>query len=496
MANLKIDNADGVPHWIKASGAGTDLDPHIAHQSVEDGVPCEYSKQTASGRTFLIQKGQPNNLRLRPQVLNEHAESSRVAQTVVTASSIAGQFFRASQDNINGAGLSVESAAGVVLDDFESYVNDAALQSVWVGTGDLADVETSVVYEGAQAMYMPMGAGSLGDEWANTFATADMTGVTVQFQMRSNKEYKDTQMRFFVEDSLGNTNSRQIVQSNKEVWTKLVVSVDALTADGGTPADITDIVKVGYRVEKEKNDGFMIVDILLSVPPVGSFKVKLWDMGATLPVSGAMALTDGTQYEKLGDLGISGNQVSELEVELLGGKRFYHINDFIAGVAKEIPGNEILNVDNYYALTIHHVDTDITVYGPNHTWVDYYNNGYGFTTPDEATNITALGSQRDLTFLIYSTQDSYITEMTSFFNAAPNGNSEITLYIEDLNMVRSDVLLAPVKAIQAATQTLTLPFFIQQGGKFEVEYNDDITDSVSSSSLIFQYRFIPPAVHG
>jgi hypothetical protein len=225
--------------------------------------------------------------------------------------------------------------------------------------------------------------------------------------------------------------------------------------------------------------------------------VKLWDMGPTLPTAGAVALTDGTQYEKLGDLGISGNQLSQVSVELLGGKRFYHIDEFVAGVALEIPvGNEILTIGNYYAITVHYVDTDTTVYGPNQDWDDYYVNGYGFSTPDEATNITALGSQRDLTFLISSTQDVYLTEVSVFLDAKPNGNSQTTLYVEDTDMNRTDTLISPVKAVQTATQTLTIPFFIEQGGKFEDEYNDDVTDSVSSANLILQYKFIPPIVNG
>ncbi len=459
------------------------------------GVPSTFTKQTASGEKFTLQKGQLNNLRLRQQIQNEHAESSRNIQSVVTADNIVGQIFRASQDNINGINLTLESAAGVIFDDFESYADDAALQAAWIATGDLADVEVDTVYEGSQSMYLPA-AGNTGDEWAKAVSPAiDFTGYTGEFQMYSNKEYKDVKMRVFVEDSLGNTASRQIVQANKNVWTKLVVATDSLIDDGAA-TDITDIVKIGFRVEKEKKDGFVILDILISVPGPGSVELKLWDMGATLPTSGAMALNGGTQYTKLGDLGITGDQVASVSVDMLGGKRGYHIDEFVAGVALEIPTNELLTPDNYYAITLHYVDTDVSVYGPNEAWDDYYENGYAFSTPDEATNITALGSQKDLMFIVFSTQPVYVFEITTIADAPPNGSSETSLYIEDIGMKRTNTLVSAIKAVQEVTTRMERPFLMGKGAKLEQEYNDDISDDVSSINLVISYYFEPPEVHG
>ena len=97
---------------------------------------------------------------------------------------------------------------------------------------------------------------------------------------------------------------------------------------------------------------------------------------------------------------------------------------------------------------------------------------------------------------MFSTQDIYVTEVSTFADAAPNGHSQTTLYVEDSGMHRTDVLLTPVKAIQTATATLARPFFVDKGGKFEQEYNDDITDAVSVMNVIWQYRFVPPSVNG
>ncbi len=458
------------------------------------GVPSSYSKQTASGETWLIQKGQLNKMRLRPQIMNEHAESSRNIQGVVTSTNIVGQFFKASQDNINGAALTLESAAGIVFDNFESYTDDATLRAAWVATGDNADLESSTVYEGSQAMSMPCaGAGQVGKTWKKNAGGADFTGHTGEFQMYSNKEYKDVKLKVFVEDSSGNVASREIVQSDKNVWTKVVVPTDSLV-DEGAATDMTDIDYIGYKIEKEKRDGYVIVDILTSVPPPGEVSLKLWNMGSTLP--GSVSLDSGTQYEKLGDLGITGVQEASVALGLLGGKRMYHVNNFVAGVSLEIPTNELLIPDNYYALTIHYVDTDVSVYGPNEAWDNYYNNGYGFTAPNESTAITAMGTNKDIQFVIFSTQDVYINEISQFTDAAPSSESLTTIYVEDKNMIRTDVLISGIQSLQTAVKEISRPFFMEKGAKFEEEYSDDFTDSVSSVNVIIQYYFIPPTVNG
>jgi len=488
---------EGEVKYFKTTGVGTKEDPYSLSVTQNGDVPSEYSKQTANGNTFLIQKGQLNNLRLRPQIWNEHAESSRNIITTVTSGNIAGQIFKASQDNINGIDLTMESAAGVVFDDFESYANDAALQLAWDATGLEADVETSTVYQGAQSMYLDCeGAAQVGKTWKkSTGGGADFIGYTSQFQMYSNKEYKDVQLEVFVEDSSGNTASRQIVQANKDIWTKIVVPTDSLVDDGAV-TDMTDIDYIGFRVAKEKKDGYVIIDIMISVPPAGDVEVKLWNMGTELPVSTTTKLNDGTQYEKLGDLGITGLQESSVTVSLLGGKRSYHIDEFVAGVAFEIPDNEPLIPDNYYAITIHYVDTDVNIYGPNAAWVDYYNNGYSFTAPDAATAITATGTDEDLMFMIYSTQKVYVYEVTIATDGTPNGDSRTSAYVEDENMTRTDVLVSGIKAVPAITTMLKRPFVMTKGSKFEQEYNDDFTDNVSEINLIIQYYFIPPIVNG
>jgi len=489
IAKFKKENGDSYSNYLELQ---TVLRDFVGTQAIVQlgDAPIEYTKATASGATFLIQKGQLNNLRLRPQIINEQAESSRKIQGVVTSSNIVGQIFKASQDNINGIELALESAAGVDFDDFESYADSPALQAAWIATGTEATLDVSNPHTGSKCMAIN-GFSPVGNEWERTFLTTDFSNYTGQFWMYATNTYTDVKMRVFVRDAIGNTSSAAIVTVGALQYYNYVVDTESLVADGATAADLTDIVGIGFRIEKRRSGSIIYIDDMVSVPNPGSVDLELWYMGTTLPVSTVTSIDDGIQYNALGDLGITGDQLASVNLPMKGGKRTYHVDEFVAGVALEIPGNVILPTDAYYAITINYVDTDVSVYGPNDSWDDYYINGYGFTTPDASTAITAIGDSVDLMFIIYSTQDVYIDEISAFVDQAPNGNSSAGIYVEDVNMKRTNVLLSNVKAVQVATQKLARPFFLAKGGKLEEEYNDDFTDNVSSINFIFQYYFIP-----
>jgi len=136
------------------------------------------------------------------------------------------------------------------------------------------------------------------------------------------------------------------------------------------------------------------------------------------------------------------------------------------------------------------------VYGPNAAWNDYYESGYSFTAPDEATAITATGADEDLMFCIYSTQDAYISKAFQFIDAVPNGDSNSSIYIEDDNMKRTDVIVPGIKGQQTTAEAIPRPYFMIKGGKFEQEYNDDFTDGVSNISLTIQYYHEPNTPNG
>ena len=64
-----------------------------------------------------------------------------------------------------------------------------------------------------------------------------------------------------------------------------------------------------------------------------------------------------------------------------------------------------------------------------------------------------------------------------------------------MNMRRTDVLVSWIKAVPAVTARLIRPFYMEKWAKLEQEYNDDLTDDVSSINLIMSYLFIPPTTN-
>jgi len=469
----------------------TNLDNEVMEFDVDD----TFNKQTSNGKTTYISKGSLNKIKLRPQIINEHVKCSYKIQDTVTSSNIVGQIFKASKDNINGITITLESAAGEDFDDFESYANDAALQAVWVTSDEDAELETTNVYEGTQSMKLTTHHNN-GNTWKRTFATTNFTGYTGEFWMYSNKEYKDVKMEVIIEDSSGNISYQSLAQPGKNQWYKFVINVDSMIGDA-TPADLTDIIKIGYRVKKEKRDGYVILDDLISVPGPGEVSVKLWDMGTSIPVSATTSLDDGTQYEKLGDLGITGIQASSVNIQLLGGKRLYQINEFIAGVANEIPTNETLTIGNYYAITIHYVDTNVDVYGTDPSYeIDCYPDGYAFTTPDESSIITQIGQYNDIKFNIFSTQDVYVldTDIKIFDSDGNQTNSgeiaEYLQYIEDSNLKISDYIVTSIQAYNNGARDLSRrPMLLEKGGKIGCYYNDDSDDDVYKIVFIMHYLY-------
>ena len=482
---VKLFDTEGRPQGLSINSFGN-------LGTFEGYVPIAYTKSTASGDTFVIQKGQLNKLRLRPQIINEHAESSRNVIGIVTTSNIVGQIFKASQDNINGINLTLESAAGSSFDDFESYADSAALQAAWVTSNGsfLATLETGIVSGGTKSMALPGGA-LAGVQWVKTVSAIDYTGFSGSIYLYQTIDYSTLKLDFFIGDGT-NTKSIPLIATSSNNWLTITFSEPALVEDGGGTTDSTAITKVGFRLTDKALNSSIYIDDTFAIPPPGSVDLKLFDMGTSIPESTVTSIDDGTQYEKLGDAGITGLQQAALTVGLLGGKRMYHIDNFVAGAALEVPTNEILIQNNYYMLTVNYVDTDVSVFGPNAAYNDYYENGYSFTAPDESTAITASGSQEDLMFIIFSTQDVYVSQFLQFIDAAPNGGSSTSLFIEDKYMYTTDILISGVKGQQTVIQNLPRPYFMGKGAKFEQYYNDDFTDEVSAISLSIQYYFIPP----
>jgi len=479
------------------------------------GVPASFSKQSGNGKSLILQKGQKNDFRLRPQVINEHAESAREIQAVVTSSLIVGQIFKASQDNINGISLTVESAVGSSVDDFESYANDAALQAVWVETdaADPALLETTIVKAGSQSMNIPMDATVL-DEWVRTIGSTDYTGYDFDFDFQQSTTFVLAKISFFIGDGT-NTKSVQLTISEINSWTHFEINeanmtVTANDATASAP-NMAAITKIGFRLDdRHPTSAQAYIDTIIATPAPGSFQVKLWDFGVSLPTASVTTLDDATQYIELGDRGLNGGTVAaQISVPLLGGKKTYQLNSFVAGAALEIDGNTLLTANRYYGITIHYVDTNLSIYGPDSTQSDapYYTNGYAFTAPDTSTGITQIGANNDLMFNIFSTQDVYVVQFFQFIAtsagvvAVPGPNSSIVSHIEDENMAITNVISTQVPASpDIAVPFLTRPMLLPKGGKFEVYYNDEVTGDTDTEPFALGgtmgFLYEPPTTNG
>ena len=461
------------------------------------GVPASFSKSSRNERPINVTKGQVNSGRIRPEVLNENAESSREAQSVVTSTNKVGQVFKASQDNINAIYLTLQSAEAVAIDDFESYADDVALQAVWTPSNRDNFIETTIVRDGLQSMGMTMQ--TLNDEWVMTMAAVDYTGYTGSFDYFQDVTASTAYLSVFIEDSAGNSKHAELLVNQANNWTHFDIQEVAMIEDQAGITDVTDIIKIGFRVDNSRLGALAYIDNLSAAPAPGQVGIQIWDMGTVLPEAGVDSINDGTQYTQIGDITAT-TPVSQYNLDLEGGKRLYHVHDFVCGVALEIPTNEILNVDHYYALVLTYVDTDVTVYGPDSSFDDapYYNNGYAFTAPDNSTAITQIGVNNDLMFSIFSTQDVYIFGSSARANAEPNGNSSFMSSIEGPQMETLDVvhthgLNPPANGIIDLTNR---PIFLPKGGKFNLDYNDDYTDEVTVIEFGMGYLYEPPTING
>lgn len=498
----------GVETKIQTDSAGT--------MAIVDsgGVPTTYVANITAAINEPVNVGQLNKLRVRPAILNEHAESSREILGTVASGTIIGQMFKASQDNINGILLTLESAATeTTIDDIEEADN-AALQAAWVlaGTNE-AVLETTIISPNKSSVKsMKLDMDTLNDKWTFTKpATSwDMTGATLEFDYYQTRTSDDATMTLSINDGAATSVITLAVSGSAEnTWQHLSVPVSGMT---GT-ANVSAITNVFFQVTKKRATEFAYVDNVRFRPEPGSVTLKLWDCGTTLPTAdgGTFDLTnDATQYSEVGDRGIGGSVVAALTLPLEGGKRLYHISNFVAGAAREIPANTLLTANNYYAITINYVDTNVSVYGPDTTFsTDYYSNGYAFTTTAENADITKLsgaagsGAYSDLMFGIFSTQQIYVQEMKLYFldtNGALTAAGEevnVSVFLEDTSMgITSVVGQARGMDTNFAFSLSAHPRILANGGKVEVYFNAGINDSITSVTLTMQYLYIPPTVNG
>jgi len=293
-----------------------------------------------------------------------------------------------------------------------------------------------------------------------------------------------------------NTKSADLVFNSQDTWINFDIDETAMIEDGAGITNVSAITEIGFKITDRDSGEYVYIDNIERTPAGGEVSVTLWDLGPTMPVDGVTSLIDGTQYTQIGDI-TDTTPTSQYVFGMEGGKRLYHLHYFACGVAQEIPSNEILNVGNYYALVLNYVDTEVKVYGPNFD-TDYYLSGYAFTTPNNSTPISKLGDDDDLMFSIFSTQDVYLTQSVAIANAVPGDSANFMSSIEDNNMVTTDIVIS--HGVYVGQQGMVFfenrPLFLPKGGKFNLDYNDDATDSVTKIVFGMRYLYEPPVVWG
>jgi len=451
----------------------------------EIGVPWTYTKITENSVRTTLQKWQLNKINLYPKICNEHCESSREIQWTVTNTNIVGQVFKASKDNITALWLTLESAAWVLVDNFEAYTSSANLQASWVATGNLALLETTTVKGWTKSMALPWDVN--WNEWVKTMPATSFLNYTWSFDAYFTKEFNKFKVSVFIWDGT-NTKSFQLAFANKNEWNHFNILESSMVEDWAWTTNVLAITQIWFRIDDPDGLEYAYIDNLVATPPPWQVEIKLWNMWATIPTSWTTTIDSWTQYTK-----INWNQASYL-LDLKWGKRLYSIHQFEAWNEKAVPTNELLVPWNYYVLELKYVDTNIDVYWPNTSFLtNYYNNGYAFTAPSEAGVMTQIGTYSDIMFHIFSTQPCYILEAEWRFDAAPNWDSDISVFIEDTWMIITDMIVDHEESpSQESEENISArPMFIEDGGKLEMYYNDDFTDWVSTVTLEMRILFEP-----
>jgi len=458
-------------------------------------VDSSYDTPGGTSKRVKINKGQLNKLRLRPHRIDGHVESSRTIQGIVTSTNIVGQIFKASADNLESLNLTMSiGGTETSIDNFESYADSAELQAVWEESNRVATLEEVIVSPNSSSTKSAkFNLRTLADEWINTIAGTDFTGKKFTFDFLQTIDGTTGSFEFFIGDN-AETKSINISAQFAQNWETIEILESDMVDDGATSPDMTAIITIGFRVSDNANNEFFYIDNLTHAVGEGSVELKLFDLGASLPAVG-VTLSDGTQYTTLGDLGVTGVQASSVTIPLRPGINLYHVEEFAAGIGKEMPSNVLINKDNFYAVTINYIDVDADVYGVDSSLgIKYYRDGYAFTATNESSAITRIGDGLNhIMFLVPHITDVYVTKIgVTFYDSSGNEvvsdiSSASTVYIEDNNM---KVIVSPLQTSNGVSSAVfdleTKPVFVPEGSKIEIYYSsgsgEDAVDSICLSA--------------
>lgn len=483
----------------------------LAGATQDLNVPAIFSRMSSIGTILFPIKGQFNSVEMRPEIINEQNSSDKAIQGVINSTTIIGQSFKASQDNINSIALVLEGAeSGISHESFESYADTAALRVAWpqVGVGAGVDLETVIVSPNlGSTKSMKLTLSNVLSAWESTGVAVDVSTSVIAIDWLQDEPYSRMKVELYLEDMSGNIVSVDIVSSQVNLWQTFIWNSQDFQPDIGNPGviDLTAIIIFGYRVLESRNNRFGYADNMILFTDAGSIDIKLWDFGATDPIAGVNSIDDATQYVTLGDPGIGqGILVSKVNLQLENQRSVYFVKDFIAGPAFELSSNLPLTVGNHYFITLNYVDTDINVYGTDPSESkNRYVNGFAFTAPDEATPVTGIGAFNDIFFNIFSTQE--VLFEGAFFSsrtgndlpADPGSESIMSLFTIDSELeiptwVLKDERLEQLIELKSNFRVISM----DKGGRIVFLLDDDPEDNIASINIAYSYLYEPPIVNG
>ena len=277
--------------------------------------PFDVSAQDVALKTLITHKlpirriGSSNFYRLYPLAVKEgFFDESEVIYSLSAPQNEIIQVFRAQDDNIGMIGLVLNSEGlHQVIDDFESYVDEASLDAAWVQSDPIntpANLETNTVAEGTQSMSIKVTRWrSYGDRVTYTFATPqDWSGYDeLHFHWRSTRA---NMLRLVIEDVAGSGLYINLPDTDGE-WQQQIIPFNQMRVLGANFPDMSQISKIYFEVINDSRTRTFYVDSLeVRALSGSSVDFQIIDLGDTLPTSVAppfvaVPFDDGTQFKTI-----------------------------------------------------------------------------------------------------------------------------------------------------------------------------------------------------
>jgi len=200
-----------------------------------------------------------------------------------------------------------------VPEDFE-YLNDAACQSVWSGTGVTVTTNSTNEQEGSYCLQCAIDV--TGDRQVDRTLVIDLSGF-LKLKVWTRCDKVSSAIKFLLRDSAGNESYWNITTDGTvDTWKQDTLTLASPDSNNGTPATLSDIAKIGYKA-LEASQTYLFDEIRAEVgmtvyvgsSDVAGFFRQVWH-GVDIPLNFAggnsPTLTAPTTYPRIDLLTIDG----------------------------------------------------------------------------------------------------------------------------------------------------------------------------------------------